>query len=118
MYYKILLPLNGGMKPETIMNDYIQEYARNVSIRSHTRKDQRNNTIKYTSLQFYYTKEYYHDYKQVKKLSETSLVGKMMLQHKRLLLSIIFYIPQPSHLIAYKRWLPLHITVWLPVELC
>ena len=56
-----------------------------------------NSTIKYTSLQFYYTKEYYHDYKQVKKLSETSLVGKMMLQHKRLLLSIIFYIPQPSY---------------------
>ena len=52
-------------------NNYasIQEYAGNVYIRSHTHKDQHSSTIKYTSLQLYFTKEYYHDYKQVRKPS-------------------------------------------------
>ena len=76
---------------------HIQEYAGNVYIRSHTQKDQHSSTIKYTSLQFYFTKEYYHDYKQVRKPSQTSLVGKIMLPHQKLLLSINLYIPQPSY---------------------
>ena len=52
MFYKILLTLNGGMKPETILNDYIREYAGNVYIQSRTNKDQYSNTIKYTSYSF------------------------------------------------------------------
>ena len=61
--------VNKSCQTNDIGYDDVQEYVGNVYIRSHTRKDNHSSTLKYTSLQFYYTKEYYHDYKQVKNLA-------------------------------------------------